>query len=239
VCSSDLLRALEFAGLEATSPSETTCPPDEQFAAFMDNKLTVKDADPIRKHIVQCVTCHLAYRAWLETIPGEGPPVPARLLEQARALFKPPATRLVLKFLKNALELLNPLEVSLVDTPALQGARTRSREEGSGLQSEVLEFRPALVEIDVVRVQALEDTGTVKVELIPCSDLSQDRLARLRVEAFCQDQPVQSWPLFAEGTSLNPLASGSYRFDLMELHPTDTGGVQMRSIGEITLELAS
>jgi hypothetical protein len=227
------LKALELRGLTETCPD---CPSDETFAAYMDGRVTGKEADEIKTHILDCRACLIAYRAWQESDATEGPPVPEKVLERARALVKPPLTRVALRMFKKAFELLNPGELSLAGKTQPAAVPSRGAESKAEHQYEIVELKPDLPPIETVQIQHLEDTGTLKVTLFPSSDAGEESLARLRVDVFCDENIVQSWPLYREGTALSNLEEGMYRFELLEITPA-AGKHETRSLGVMEFDL--
>jgi hypothetical protein len=227
------LKALELRGLTDTSHD---CPSDETFAAYMEGQVSGKEADDVKTHILDCRACHLAFSAWQESDAIEGPPVPEKVLERAKALAKPPLTRVALKMLKKAFELMNPADLLLAETAQPATALSRGAEAKAEHQYEIVEIKPNIPPVETVQIQHLEDTGTLKVTLFPSSEETEDRLARLRVEVFCDENLVQSWPLYREGTALTPLEEGMYRFELVEIMPAKEEH-EPCSLGVIELDL--
>lgn len=198
---------LKALALRSRGKGKEGCPSDEPFAAYMDGRLEGEEAEKIRAHVTGCADCHQAYTIWMESLPGDGPPVPARLLQAAQALAGPPLKRVVVKLLKKAFEILNPEEVAL--RPAMGALSRGSGEEGRYEFADIESDVPCL---DAVRIQHLEDTGTLKVTL----KRAMDDESRVRVDVYAGETMVQSWPLGNEGVSLNPLEKGTYRINVVE-----------------------
>lgn len=231
------LKALAMRGKVKTEERGQSCPSDEVFGAFMDTALSEDETQILISHIVECPDCHLAYQAWLETAGIEGPPVPAHLQALARSLLKPSRTRLVLKLFRKAFQILNPYEICLIPEP--DGTLGAARRGGEGLpadQYEMVDIRANLLHLEIIRIQHLEDSNTLKLSLFPSPDLSADSLKRIRVDLYSESSLVQSWPLYKEGTSLNPIERGVYRLSLIEIEPSMERH-QVRSLGFMELDL--
>jgi len=230
------LEALKFMGREENDKGLESCPSDETFAAYMEDHLPNEEAETIKSHITSCSDCNLVYSAWLETNGIEGSPVPAELLEKARSLIKPPITHLAMKLLKKAFKIINPEDVSLKSAPQAALGATRKSGALPSDQYEIVEIKSELPYIETVQVQHLEDSDSLKLTLIPSKDSQADDLNKIRIDIYQDSRLVQSWPLYMEGTSLNPLEKGKYRIALVKISPA-VEGRQVGSIGAIELSL--
>lgn len=232
-----MLKALALRGRISGERDGDACPSDEKFGAFMDKALPEEESQAIQSHIAECPDCSLAYQAWLETSDVEGPPVPAPLMASARALVRPSQCRVILELLKKAFRILNPDEVIVIPEPECTlGAARRSGEAHLEDQYEVVDIKASLPHLEMIRIQHFEDTETLKLSLFPSPELPAERMKRIRVDLYSESGLVQSWPLYKEGTSLNPIEKGAYRLSLVEIEPS-TERHKVRSLGFMELDL--
>jgi hypothetical protein len=230
------LIALSLRGRGEGQGKEGPCPDDETFGAFMDGLLSQEEADKIRAHVLVCGDCHRAYTAWKEMAHRENPALPDRLLEAARGMYRPSASRLLLKVMKKAFEILNPGEAAIrpslqPDTAAVRGSSALPEHH-----YEIVDVDPRMPHLEGLRIQHLQDTGAVKLTLIPAPDVSAEVLGDLRIDLYAGENLVQSWPVFEEGTSLNPVEKGCYRLEMKEVFRSDASG-RDRVLGSMELEL--
>jgi hypothetical protein len=233
------LQALSLRGSENDQGGKDPCPIDETFAAFMDGLLSTEEAESIREHILRCTDCHLAYTTWMELAKQEDPTLPAHLLESARSLHKPPAHRVIIQLFKKAFEILNPSEDLFL--PSLRPDLAAVRGQSGTLPPnhyEIVDIESSLPHVECLRIQHLQDTGTLKLTVIPSQDISQDTLKKIRVDLYIEKNLVQSWPVFGEGTSLNPIDPGLYRLELVEI-AAGRDAKHAMSLGFMELELRS
>ena len=228
------LEALALGGREAASAPLEACPDDETFAAFMQGTLPQKDTDRWRAHAARCPDCVLAITAWRETEGIEGPPVPAHLLVAARRLVKKPVTRLVLELFDRAFRILNPGDVR--HQLVLNQSASVTRGEGGDERHESVELHPEVPGLEAIRIQHLEHRHALKVTLVVDPKLDEEQRKRLRVDVYSDVSLIQSWPLYLEGTSLNPLEKGVYRLSVMEIEPSSDQH-QFRTLGTVELDL--
>lgn len=223
------LEALTFQ----KSPLE--CPSASLFAAFMEERLGSEEEDAIRNHLTQCQDCNMAYHAWVETEGIEGPPVPAKLLEAARNLPIPAVKRIVMKLLDKALQVMNPLDLCLKPMPEAGLGLTRKGAAQADDQYELVEINPDLPYLETIQIQHLAGKNAIKVRMIPSKSL-KDEERQIRVDIYDEANLIQSWPIYDDGVSLNPLERGGYRLEVKEIMP-GLENHQVKSLGAMDLVL--
>jgi hypothetical protein len=118
--------------------------------------------------------------------------------------------------------------------------RNRARYGAKGIpaedQYEIIDLKPGVEQLESVRIQHLEETGTLKISVMPSPDLAPDALKRIRIDLHGESGLVQSWPLEASGTSLNPIEKGAYRLSLVEVLASIEKH-QVRYLGFVELDL--
>jgi len=224
------LEALTFQ----KSPSD--CPSESSFAAFMEERLRPEEEKTIRNHITQCQDCNMAYHAWIETEGIEGPMVPAKLLEAAKNIPIPAVKRIVMKLLDKAFQIMNPLDLCLKPLPESGLGATRKGNTQAEDQYEMVEIKPDLPYIETIQVQQLTSAGALKVRLIPSAPSKEEDSRRIRVDIYNETNLIQSWPLYQDGVSLNPLERGGYRLEIKEILPSMENH-EVRSLGAVDLVL--
>ena len=233
-----VLKALSFRERSPRQGETDACPSDEAFAAFMDSLLPESEAAGIKSHIVTCPECHLAYTAWMEASAIEGLQIPPHLIESAKARFKFPKIRVAIRLLKKSFEILNPTDVEIISPLSLEPAAVcRGEFAVKENRFELVEMDPRIPDLASIRIQHLEEPGSLKVTVIPSKGLDEDRMERTRIDLFRGDNLIQSWPLYRSGTALNPIEKGSYRLGLVELS-SRSDQHEARSLGSVDLNLS-
>lgn len=230
------LRALRYFRKKKSAAS-CGCPDDEVFSAFMDGLLPEKDAAQIRTHIATCPECHAVCSALRETEQIEGPPVPAEQIARAKALRPPHPATIVLRLLKGALEVVKLSGLSEAFLPQGAAEPVRSGDGRSPLSAEIVELAPEGHAVEQVVLQKIEPSD-VRITVKPRADMisKPDSDSVFRIDLLKGDDLLQSWPVEADTLSLEPVTTGRYTMQVLQLE-TRSGGYRSRTLGLIDLDL--
>jgi len=231
-----ILQALAFRGRTQSQDKNNPCPSDETFSTYMENRLSEEDALEVRSHINGCPDCGKVHSLWLEASRTEEPPVPVGLLKSAKSLVQPSLCHIAIKILGKAFEILNPDKVPILSAAKADLGLTRRVADNESNLYEVVDIKADIPCPKSVRVQHLEDTGSLKLSLFPSPGLSKEKMKKIRVELYSGITLIQSWPLYEAGTSMNPIEKGLYRISLIEIAPS-LDKHQTRYLGSLEVDL--
>ncbi len=228
-------------GVHGSSGSAGDCPDDETFGAFIDGELEEGAAKRFCDHVTSCPHCHTTLAALKETEGIDGPPVPARLTASAKDLVSPPLgalvsaplARLALKLLDGALAIVDLAGIEVVGgldhaaQPVRSGSSTTAENAAqAGVspaeRAEILELAPSVPAVKRIIMQKI-DPDDVKISIQPKNEQIARTGYTFRLELLRGDTLLQSWPLESGLLSLEPVTTGRYSLEILEI-PSAGGG---------------
>ena len=221
-------------GAHGSSGSAGDCPDDETFGAFVDGKLEDGAAKRFCDHVTSCPHCHTALAALKETEGIDGPPVPARLLAAARELvsarlgervsaqLRVQAARLALKLIDGALAIVDLAGIEVVGGLDRAAQPVRSGSSAPAERAEILELAPSVPVVERITMQRI-DADDVRISIQPEVKQITSPGKIFRLDLLCGDTLLQSWPLENKLLSLEPVTTGRYSLEILEV-PSAGGG---------------
>jgi hypothetical protein len=180
--------AMAFDDWKKGQPDAVSHPCEEEIACFLDGKLSKKDADRLKEHLVSCDACVRLLAADLYSYPAEEVDIPEGILERARAMVSSgpamPVLEIMLRVRDFGFEIVNTTGDVLFGQEFIPAAVLRSRQI-SDFKDEVVvvkDFPGARVE---VRIQPCPGAG-FNVVLFAKDKKTHKPLQHLRV-TLCRD----------------------------------------------------
>jgi hypothetical protein len=125
----------------------------------------------------------------------------------------------------------------LFGQPSPDGAVVRrGGEEISEDRHETLDIKPDVPGLGSIRIQHLEEPRTLKLTVFPSEASITEQVGQIRIDLYSRMNLIQSWPLYGEGTPLNPIEKGSYRISLVAVKSSREKD-RIRPLGSIDMDL--
>jgi hypothetical protein len=197
----------------------TRHPDDETFACFIDGKLSVKEEEGIRQHLIECGSCAQAVAIQIKTCPDTELDVSPGLLAAARDILSSekatPALEVFLRLKEGLFELLSTNGDVLLGQEFIPALVLRSRQ--------VKEFKD--------EIMILKDLGSIRVEIkvekksasiFSLSVIAKDRqssqvIKDLRVTLMKEDLELESYINDLGKVVFEHIALGKYTVEIADL----------------------
>lgn len=190
-----LIRAVYKRWKKDNLKVQETHPDEEDFACFLENKLSPQDYERIKEHIISCDSCAEIVATQLRLKPTEEKPVPQELLNRLKNLVKAEdkisLLEIFLRLKEKAIEIVNTTGDLLVGQELVPAPILRSRSI-KDFKDEVIilkEFKDIRVEAKIENKQGKAFSLTVMVKEKDTQRIMKD----LRVTLIKDDVELESY----------------------------------------------
>ncbi|MFA5101354.1 MAG: zf-HC2 domain-containing protein [Candidatus Omnitrophota bacterium] len=211
--------AMAFDDWKKDQADPASHPGEEEIACFLEGKLSKKDADRVKEHLVSCDACVQLLAADLHVYPAQEVDIPADVLERARAMVADTpamtALEIALRVRDFGFEIVKATGDVLFGQEFIPAAILRSRHitDFKDEVAAVKDFPGARIEF---RIQAGSGEGFHLVVLVK-DKKTQKPLQDLRVTLFRDDIELESRITENGKAVFEHVAAGRYSIDVTGL----------------------